>query len=271
MPAIFEKRPVSAVLRVGMAVILLLRRGRGELTGTVEVGGGLDGIRLDALHRPAGDAGERAAGDELDEPGHTHVHERLLAEVPAHGIRDLGDEEVDIRLPGFDHGAVGVREDRQVRVGDAETGRGLGESGNGGSHVVGVEGTGDRRQDDPGALGRVVRESLQVRKGACGNGLAAAVDVGGADPGGFDGGEDIGRFAADDGRHPGRCLCGGRGHAGSADGDEAHRISGREDTGDLGSGDLSDGMPGDDVGSDPEFGGARDRRGDEEAARARCP
>src|SRR5690606_19666390 len=119
--------------------------------------------------------------------------------------------------------------------------------GDGGCHVLGVEGTGDLQGHDARLGGRLGGEGSELVEGAGGDHLAAPVDVGGGEAVAGDRRGDLVRVAADDGAHPGGGDGGGVGHRPAAHPDEVQGVAVGEHAGDGRGGELAHGVPGRDV------------------------
>ena len=124
-----------------------------ERAGVVELVGGLQRERLDALHGPPGDAGQGAGGRHLEHPGDAEVEHRLHAEVPADRRADLGDDPLEHLAAVVHDLAVAVGDQRDARVVGRHRAGQAGEHVDRGRHVLGVERAGHRQRHQPG-LGR---------------------------------------------------------------------------------------------------------------------
>ena len=100
------------VVSIGERVAVLVA----ERAGVVELVGGLERERLDALERPLGDPGQGAGRRHLEDPGDAEVGHRLHAEVPAHRVADLGDDPPEHLAAVVDDLAVAVGDQRRARV-----------------------------------------------------------------------------------------------------------------------------------------------------------
>ncbi len=243
--------------------------GGDEGAGGVEVVGGLEGDELDALHSALGDPREGPGRGELEQAGDAELEQGRHGQVPADRVAHLRDE------PGEGVGAV--RHGAAVAVGQQGRPRGLNgdlvggvaQRVDGGRHVVGVEGAGDREGDHPGLGRRVGRQGLQLLHRAGGDGLPRAVGVGRGEAVALEGGGDLVGVAADDGAHPRGGQRARLGHGAAADPDEPDGVLLAQHAGEGGGGELADRVAGEDPGSSytvglPERVGGQQPRGDDE-------
>src|SRR5699024_8855394 len=84
-------------------------------------------------------------GNELDHSSDSGAQQSLLAQIPAHRVRDLLDQTIDVFAARGHNSAIGVAEDGHLRIGRTQVRGGGGEVVGGRGHVFGVEGAGDLR------------------------------------------------------------------------------------------------------------------------------
>ena len=167
-----------------------------------------------------------------------------MHEVPADRAADLGDDPVEHVAAVVDDLAVAVGDHRGPRVvGRHRAGQGR-QAVDGGRHVVGVEGAGDRQRHQPGAGRGVGGQRGELLHGAGRDDLARAVVVGRGQAVPLEGREHLVAVAAEDGGHARRRGGGGAGHRLAALAHQDHRLLGGERVGADGGGELADAVAG---------------------------
>ncbi len=175
-----------------------------EGPGLVQLLGGLEGERLDALQGSLGDAGQGARGRHLQDAGDTQVGHGVQAQVPPDGVGDLAHDAGQHLAAVVDHVAVPVGDHPGARVvGGHRTGQSC-EVAHRRRHVRGVEGARDAERHQTCLRRRCLRQRGELLRGARGHELARTVVVGRGQAEGLQRRQHLLAVATEDCGHPGR-------------------------------------------------------------------